>query len=47
MDLSHLGHAEMEEAQEDKGMSAQVYPKIAMKSLRLEAYSRILTVFSC
>ena len=47
MDLSHLRPAEMEEAQEEKGMSAQVYPKIAIKSLRLEAYGRILTVFSC
>ena len=47
MDLSHLRPAEIEEAQEEKGMSAQVYPKIAIKSLRLEAYGRILTVFSC
>ena len=47
MEMSHLRHAEMEEAQVEKGMSAQVYPKIAIKPLGLEAYSRILTVFSC
>ena len=47
MEMSHLRPAEMEEAWEEKEMSAQVYPKIAIKSLRLEAYSRILTVFSC